>query len=361
MSTTVFILGAGASAGAGVPVMKDFLDRARELWSQGLAEDATPSFATVFKAISDLQSVHSKAHLDIHNVETVFAAFEMARTLGTFADYDNEKIESLSDAMRKVIARTVELTLPLIGDGKNRRWPGIPKPYDAFADVIGQLEKKSAPSVNPAVLTFNYDMGVDYAFFRKGIPVDYGLEEEEGRRRVPLLKLHGSLNWAACKKCQKVIAWDLHDYFKTRSWDELERGTRALLKIGRELAESPEHCSGGMDPDPVLVPPIWNKTAYHHSISSVWKRAAKVLSQAERIFVIGYSMPESDAFFKHLYALGTVGEQILQRFQVIDPSVGTAERFRSILGPGAEARFEHAALDFKTSLMSTSIWTSLLQ
>ena len=44
MSNTVFILGAGASKRAGVPLMKDFLDTAHNLWKSGKITQETDSF-----------------------------------------------------------------------------------------------------------------------------------------------------------------------------------------------------------------------------------------------------------------------------------------------------------------------------
>ena len=75
-------------------------------------------------------------------------------------------------------------------------------------------------------------------------------------------------------------------------------------------------------------------------IKPVWERAAAELRQAESIFVIGYSLPETDGFFKMLYALGTVGVP-LQRFWLFDPDESGAveKRFRGMLGSGALPRF----------------------
>ena len=80
---TIFILGAGASAQSGVPVMSNFLDIAEVLWRTGKVESAAEHFETVFEGRSKLQAVFSKARLDIMNIEDVFAAFEMGRTLAS--------------------------------------------------------------------------------------------------------------------------------------------------------------------------------------------------------------------------------------------------------------------------------------
>ena len=45
---------------------------------------------------------------------------------------------------------------------------------------------------------------------------------------------------------------------------------------------------------------------------------ATVLSEAENIFVCGYSLPATDAFFHLLFALGSVGNTRLRNFVVFD-------------------------------------------
>ena len=40
---------------------------------------------------------------------------------------------------------------------------------------------------------------------------------------------------------------------------------------------------------PMIVPPTWNKSQYHAALSRVWSLAAQELTEAEDIYVIGYS------------------------------------------------------------------------
>ena len=92
--------------------MSNFLEVADRLRYSGRVESLyTAAFETVFKARAQLQSVHSKAELDLHNIESVFGAFEMAkRFCKPFGDLQHEEIERLSNAMRLLIVRTLELT-----------------------------------------------------------------------------------------------------------------------------------------------------------------------------------------------------------------------------------------------------------
>ena len=65
---TVFILGAGASQRAGVPMMAEFLDRAERVF-RGQMHEASRD---VFAAITELQGVYAKSYLDLDNIEAVF-------------------------------------------------------------------------------------------------------------------------------------------------------------------------------------------------------------------------------------------------------------------------------------------------
>jgi hypothetical protein len=84
---------------------------------------------------------------------------------------------------------------------------------------------------------------------------------------------------------------------------------------------------------PFLVPPAINKSEHHRAIRPVWAQAAKELSEAKSIFVIGYSFPDADIFFKHLFAIGTVGPDPLRHIEVYDPNADKLKkRFGTILG-----------------------------
>ena len=63
-----------------------------------------------------------------------------------------------------------------------------------------------------------------------------------------------------------------------------------------------------------------------------------ILSEAEHIIVIGYSLPDTDQFFRYLYALGTVGATRLKRFWIVNPDKTIEERFSTLLGPLAQQR-----------------------
>jgi hypothetical protein len=348
VSQIVIVLGAGASKQAGAPLMADFLDVAADLLRQERVQDARDDFAAVIEARAELQQVHSKAQLDLLNLEAVFAALEMARTLGGFSKYRPEDAERLVHSLRKVIVKTLERTIFL----PVRQTLLPPPPYGEFAKLCKGL-RDARPPQSVSVITFNYDVGADYGFTHNNMAIDYGLGEDASPNAVPVLKLHGSLNWAQCNKCNRIVPWTLPMYLAQVRIGPGGPSRGVNLPIGSQL-ETFKHCDAPVGGDPVLVPPTWNKTEYHRSLRSVWSRAATELRAAESILVFGFSLAASDAFFSYLYALGTAGGPPLRRFWVFDPDPAVENRFRLLLGSGAERRFRFFREPFDVAIETVS-------
>lgn len=346
MSDVVFVLGAGASKAAGAPLMTNFLDTAHELWKTGKVQDVESDFARVFRAVSDLQAVHSKATLDINNVESVFATLEMAAMLHKFPGSESCDVNAMVESLKLVIGTTLERTIEIPWrEGR----PQAPQPYGQFARLIHQLRQDADPRRTVSVITFNYDLACDLAMHCAGVPVDYALDESAATAVVPLLKLHGSLNWVYCPDLARVVPWTLQEHFSTHGWNVWEETSSVKLQMMPHLKKY-KHQGHDVKPEPVLVPPTWNKAEYHKNLSKVWSRAAKELTDAEDIFIVGYSLPETDAFFRYMYALGTVGGTPLKRLWAFNPDSAVESRLSTMLGPGAACRFRFFSNTFEDAL-----------
>jgi hypothetical protein len=351
MSDTVFILGAGASKQAGAPLMYDFLDVATDLLRAGKVSNRSEHFQRVFDAIGQLQRVHSKAQLDLNNIESVFNAFELGRLIQKLPGVESDKIEQVIASLKELIVTTIEVTMNFPCE-KTYILP--PEPYGTFAKLLRKIQSAQNPTHSVSVITFNYDVAIDIALFRESFHPYYALDKSNGRQSnsVDLLKLHGSLNWALETASKNILPMELGDYLAKYKlgWP----GSEVMLPVGKQLVEYFDHCSPSVkvDLEPVIVPPSWNKSDYHKALTRVWAAAAVHLSQAENIFIIGYSLPETDSFFRLLYALGSVGESPLRRIAVFNPDeTGDVDnRFRALLGPGAESRYEYRKLEFKDAI-----------
>jgi hypothetical protein len=339
MSTTVFILGAGASRDAGAPLMNDFLDVAERLLVSGKAGHCTKDFRFVFDALSHLQETQSKFALTFHNVEAAFAAFEVAGIVEKLGGMDAEKIERLPSAMRRLIYRTLELTVCFPRDANGVR---PPLGYRQLVELITKIHPGN-PWQRSSIITFNYDIALDYALRYEGIPVDYCLSERRSAEALALMKLHGSLNWRYCEKCPHLSPWEIGEYFRDRRF----LGTppdSVTLEVASAISDLHHEC--GESYQPFIVPPTWNKTIYKSHLQKVWAAAAAELSAATEILVMGYSLPETDVFFKHLLALGTASKTRINKFWVFDPDERVEQRFRNLLGPAARERFQFHRTNF---------------
>ncbi len=348
MSDIVFILGAGASKECGAPLMHDFLDVASRLLHSKSVEDKKEHFERVFKAIGGLQSVHSKSKLDITNIESIFTSLEIANVLGRLPNFEATDIPKVISSLKEVIVTTLEQTICY---PTSRNCVDAPRNYVNFAETIKYLLSDAFPSQSVSIISFNYDVALDMALYKAGLGPDYGIPPASlSERPVPLYKLHGSLNWAVMKDTGEVMPLRLEEYFKKcshRDWEE--RGT-CLLEIGSNIQEIFGKFEKQVEKEPVIVPPTWNKADYHQMLAKIWSSAADHLSEAKSIFVLGYSLPETDAFFRLLYALGTVGDSPLDRLIVYNPDTSgdVDRRFKELLGPGAIARYTYKSSKFVT-------------
>lgn len=353
MSNVVFILGAGASRQCGAPLMADFLDIASDLYRSGKVADSQSQFERVFSTIGALQAVHSKAQLDLSNIESVFTALELGRIIQRIPGVPDADIGETIAALKALIVKTLERTILFPVKGR-RICP--PKPYGEFADLLLYLRNDAFPAQTVSVITFNYDVAIDLAMMQNGLGPEYRIGPTPPTRvPVDLLKLHGSLNWATDKATNGIKPLHLVDYFSVYSLPLGFEQPEIALPIGTQLEQVfRNHIANKCDveSEPVIVPPSWNKTDYHKALSDVWAAAAQHLSEAESIYIIGYSLPETDSFFRHLFALGSVGKSTLRRIQVFNPDESGAidARFRSLLGPGAIARYSYHPSPFSKAI-----------
>ncbi|MGC4074148.1 MAG: hypothetical protein QM760_16875 [Nibricoccus sp.] len=100
---------------------------------------------------------------------------------------------------------------------------------------------------------------------------------------MPLLKLHGSVNWGYLTGAKRGDA------------------KLSIFSSYTELLSA-----GGR---PSIIPPTWNKNI-ESLISSAWSQAIQQLSTATRIIIVGFSMPETDQHFRYLLAAGSPAKRV---------------------------------------------------
>jgi hypothetical protein len=164
------------------------VDIAKDLWSAEKFKNkrVREDFERVFTAIGAMQRVHSKAQLDLNNIESIFTALELGKIIQKVPGMDPDAISSTIDALKSVIVQTLEhrIAFPI-----QRGKIGVPEPYGGFTALLAFLQADALPNQSVSVITFNYDIAVDTALFRAGMGPDYVIESiPETRGGVQLMK-----------------------------------------------------------------------------------------------------------------------------------------------------------------------------
>jgi hypothetical protein len=223
----VYILGAGFSKDAGAPLVHDFLDRAREFYDDpdsALDPEEREQFERVFSFKREVAKAREKFRIDLDNIEQLFGLVEMS-----------QRLESASPKTRDATVYPIAKTLQLALEDASKRPPvgfTLSRGYetqDSFTPFVRRQstsadvyetdiythfalrlagkydDQRKLASRSDTVITINYDLIVDDALNRVGARPGYELgdavfeEPNQGQPVIPVLKLHGSTNWAVCK------------------------------------------------------------------------------------------------------------------------------------------------------------------
>ncbi|HUT53573.1 MAG TPA: hypothetical protein VM658_09295 [bacterium] len=334
---TVYILGAGASFHTGAPLLRDFLVTARFLLNSKPDLVYKDKFENVFKWIDGLRAAAYYINLDLDNMEHLFSIAEMKRQLG---HPDGEEI--FSD-LRYVIMETL--------DDSRVEWKGeYYKPDDIYYNFVESLinlniEREKIvvqrPFEKDVVITFNYDVMLDYAF-KVCMEIDYGLEATQNQTdKFKVLKLHGSTNWGKCNECSKKdggVRLQIVDPVPTAGRgimlqsQKKKDGTKWPFRMVTHVMKNTQcqRCKQNLL-EPEIIPPTWSKYIKGSPLPAVWANAVKEIEGASQIVIIGYSMPLTDTFFQYLLTLGLSANPNLHRVVVAnwDNSQELVERYES--------------------------------
>ena len=114
----------------------------------------------VFDAISELRTVYAKSYLDVDNIEILFGAIEMGILLERFSARSLEGVRELRESFITLIYKTLESSIQYQFDGKQIQ---PTRGYSDFAELLRSLGGDAADYSNTSVITFNYDVALDYA------------------------------------------------------------------------------------------------------------------------------------------------------------------------------------------------------
>jgi len=122
------------------------------------------------------------------------------------------------------------------------------------------------------------------------------LAKGKGLFNIKILKLHGSMNWLHCKRCQRLFV----TFFEKIAIDEYVN--KPICRLC-ERNFSNEHTSdGGALLSSQLIMPTFLKDLNNVQLKLIWQNAGIEISEASKIVFMGYSFPMADFELRQLLA-----------------------------------------------------------
>jgi hypothetical protein len=293
---TVFVLGAGFSKDAEIPLQGELLPKVLERTSEE---------GKIYKFIKDIYSLtfDQAKSLDLEDIYTPLHQSIVAEEY--IKSYPPSGLQEIEKKLNLSIAEVIDES---VGDDQYIK---------KFATYLIE-DKKQAPSTDHfAVLSLNWDILLDkHLFASDNIVMNYGCHTtglDIGNKMIPVLtakernrcigklnergydteeekfiiikqfKMHGSLNWATCPKCRRV--------FVTKQY---KSGIKALEgRMNCPLCEQVKLKA-------TLLLPSFQKELQKYHFQQIWTQAAKEISESTKVVFIGYSFPLADFDFRSL-------------------------------------------------------------
>jgi len=315
----VFVFGAGVSkAVAGAPVMKELFLKMKESYEHEkklpdpLVKDSRISqFKSIDRFINKLEEkprkpfseskgdedIRIKANTGIReniewlitliDINTDYAPmFEFEKPGVDVSPYPVMPLEGIStkemDHVRGCLMTYLYLCLCNLEDRNG---------------ILEKFSKELKP--NDHLLTFNYDVLIENSLLEqdKWSPIGgyVGLNQFRSVYKdidkffsesssCKILKLHGSINWV--KEGPRKIDANNRPVITLHKWDS----SSFFPKYEKILGEEPEG-----NPLTWILPSYFKIFSKNSFLFGIWREAQRILAQARRLVVLGYSFPEQDS------------------------------------------------------------------
>lgn len=343
----VLFLGAGFSCDAGLPLIKNFGSESRKDYD-GIKEHLKPQnyrnaahlltkAAETFNWFQDFcRSSSIMKNSDLDNMEEVFCVAETILMSSKEGDEISccgrtETPQKLVDQIKLWLWKIYQ-QYPIHKQEKENKETCYDKLFKKIIKDYGLDSKLS-------IITTNYDLVFEYNCSKNGIecfyPIDaesinignggpyvyFGSNSNSNSKKVPVCKLHGSVNFfqnksfgIANRKAGKGY-W-IREYLPA---------VFALEAIWDIMQKYPAL-------SPAIIAPTYAKLEGHKWVKDMWYAAFHAVVNAKKIIFIGYSMPPSDGFMKSFFAGAFALRKTCEKPKifVVDKSEETSKRYRSV-------------------------------
>lgn len=311
MERIVYILGAGFSAPAGIPTIRNFLTEANDLYSDRQKDFSF--FEGVFERLDQLGHVSTFYSADLKNIEDVLSMLEMR----TFVSNQVEGVQDL-DLFEKFICAVIKAKTPDFDKefhGNYRNWlrrQASPIPLYSYVSFVLSLHRVQFHSNEATQIEFP-NLG-KFPYFRP--------EQKNTTYRYDVVSLnYDRLLETSLEAANSSVLKDLGLSFE------------ASPKDSQSVTLAKLHGDAGSG---VVVCPTWNKSdissEHKRDIKIAWMAAYNVLKQATQIRILGYSLPVLDSYIRYLLKAAIHNSRSLKKIDVLclDPDGEVEARYKQL-------------------------------
>jgi len=296
MEKITYLIGAGFSAIAGLPVMSNFIVKAKDLYYSD--KEKYKSFRPIFDRIDELGKLKTYFNSDLLNIEELLSIYDMESTLessrkkDTFSSFIIEVINSYSFKSENIEHDKPSNWLDFVY-GKST----IHKNITAFASSIFQLEffDQPASTIELAFRTRKINSNINYSI----ISLNYDTILESAVQSVS----NGYNSNIIFEKEQYLDDWTIPMLFKLHG--DIEKGK--------------------------IIPPTWSKSI-KDDMKNIWRNAFEVLKNSTQIRFLGYSLPISDTYFQYFLKASIKNNPYLKNVDILclDRNNSVENRYRNV-------------------------------
>jgi NAD-dependent SIR2 family protein deacetylase len=308
MNKTVYILGAGFSINAGAPSQEKLVEKIFEIAREfpGTFEKGSVRKFRGFltKTLNVPKILQSKIPL-----EDIFTPLDKCLVDNlSFRNLSIDEVKKMRGLVYYLIGKTLQHLLRftdkeyinqlanyLVEECKVRQGLNY-RNVDNVSVITTNWDILLDSSIQDIIDNQGLNAVVDYcchisSFNKWDERVKPGLEIlGKGGFNIKLLKLHGSLNWLQCPRCQRVYV-DLDDKIAINQYTNPENCRHCDENFGIE--KSHKLTSN-------IIMPTFLKNLSNPQYKLIWQNAGIELSEANKIVFIGYSLPQADFEMRQL-------------------------------------------------------------
>ncbi|MDG2341132.1 MAG: hypothetical protein P8L32_08055 [Paracoccaceae bacterium] len=302
-SGRIFVLGAGFSAGAGIPLTSSLLPEAAKLFSA----EASGLFSRVnnYARQVDVDLEGNPDAIDFAKLCTHVEFIELREYAGGERWSSRGSREKM--ALHYYLSKAIAYATPAPAD--------IPAYY---------LEFVKALTPNDVIVSFNWDLLFENICDQAGIEYSYTFDEG----KIHLIKLHGSINWVSGEPKAMKAGRPSFEYEPIGLKDgfvEKEVYKSDLLKRLRFWKRTQFLID---EVQPMLVLPGYGKAFDIRLLATLWYRIEFLNVRDGGVSIIGMSVAEDDYFVESLFRFLFRGVFSKDRqIQLLNPDVEVFQRF----------------------------------